>query len=336
MHDKVHAEALGRLEDHAAAVFGRRIAIVPTYGICYQSMTIGFSIDAPEMSMADLSPGYILTPVRKGAQPSHARVDAFENGGIDDQAAILITAFEQIVVPNIEYGRLVREVIGEIPSTDLAMLEGFEATTVVCGPGYWSLTMEWQGLGHGLRKGLTHKRFSNVDKRQWSGLAPMLRQAISRQRRLQRLIERGITMEAPLFQKLRSIGADIDAFVEATVIADLKDMASAYRETVPLQTINGHKIQPGIVDGHVRGGFSITDTVSWKQGSVVIGGMTLPDTVRSACKGQPLRNIVDHPWLDGYDVSSVCQTGETVTIQTVARGDPVIVTGHATELPQAA
>lgn len=323
MLDKVHAEALRRLEEHAAAVFGRPVGVAPTFGLYITVLPIGFECDAAEVARATLEPMHVPCPSRKGMTPAYLRTDSFENGDADHQAAVLIAAFDQVVAPNIGYCADLAALVDAIPAADLALLDGFTATTAAVGPGYWRVDMEWRGLGKGLREGKTLTNYSNIDG-DWKGLAATLDRAIARQRRLRRLVDRGITMEAALFRKLRSIGADIGDFVEKVVKADLADMKAPRRYGFPCQTIDGHKIHVGIVDGHIRGAFSLTDAVSWKQGSVVITGMTLPDTVRTACKGQAVRQVVDHPWLEGYTVSSVCQSGETVTIQTIA-AEPIVL-----------
>lgn len=319
MRDKTHAEALRRLEEHAAAVFGRPVGIRPRFAFCVTLLTIGFECDAEEVAKALIEPVHIPCPTRKGM----TLADSFENGDADHQAAVLVAAFDHVVVPTIRYCGNLTAMVDAIPAADLAMLEDFSATTTAIGTGYWRVDMKWQGLGNGLRKGRTLTTYSNVEG-DWKDLAATLSRAIARQRRLRSLVDRGITMEAALLHKLRSIAADIGEFVEKIVEADLADMKEYAKYGIPCQTIDGHKIRVGIVNGHIRGAFSLTDAVSWKQGSVVITGMTLPDTVRAACKGQAVRQVVDHPWLEGYAISSVCQNGETVTIQTTA-AKPIVL-----------
>ena len=103
MEDKVHSEALRRLNDHAASVLGHEVVVKPQFMDFANDLLIGFECDAPALANATMHPVHIplAGPARKGRPSNHAEWRLFFAGDADHQADILITAFDLKAVPNI-------------------------------------------------------------------------------------------------------------------------------------------------------------------------------------------------------------------------------------------
>ena len=149
------------------------------------------------------------------------------------------------------------------------------------------------------------------------------------QRAIDRVFANGITIERPLLLKLRHHGIDLGTFVQRHL-----DWHAASRPDGPGLNpirVDNESIQSAMLRGHISGSFRLSDTVTWAKGTISVKGLSaLPQTLITAAGGMPVRNVVDHPWLDGYEftgANTAMSNGgvPTTTIQTRCTIPPVRV-----------
>lgn len=78
--------------------------------------------------------------------------------------------------------------------------------------------------------------------------------------------------------------------------------------------------------GRLRSVRQLTDRIFWIDGQLTIIGHSLPSTLQNACIGQPLRDLVSHPVLNGFDltvrdIDLICPTGSASVVSMVVKVD---------------
>ena len=182
----------------------------------------------------------------------------------------------------------------------------------------------WTGMGNDLAIGpQTHHVEHDLD----AGPSPLRAKLLGLARRDARLRDLtgtvGIRLDPPLDAFLRSVGRTAGDLVAAARRHGYCRPRMSRHDPAPApMEFEGRTLSLTFTDGLVSSRFQLGYGVTWSKGCLTARGLVLPQSVISSIGGRPLREIVDHPWLDGLVAGSATQTtgrsGTCVTIMAKA------------------
>lgn len=335
-------DAVEQLRDHVSAVCDRdTTTAVSAYGQ-YEGTDLDsmkrlwIALSIKDVRLRHLDREVIIADHASG---EHVMTADFLGADALEQADILINTFNKACERHSVHLDTTVEAFSLLSAETLATLPDLDATIVWSTDTLCHLHFSWTGINDALQKVTRHDKLKGFWTPYSADLVVRRVAAIAKaQRRLDLLATDGITIERPLLMKLQHHGIDLDGFVQRHL-----DWHAAWTPECggldPVR-VDGESIQSAMLQGNVSGSFRLSDTVTWSKGSISVKGLaSVPQTLRTAAGGMPVRTIVDHPWLDGYDFSgantAVSKDGTpTTTIQTRRTARPVRI-GDA-KLPLAA
>lgn len=87
------------------------------------------------------------------------------------------------------------------------------------------------------------------------------------------------------------------------------------RDALPVTT-NGITATVSMDQGRLLSTIDFADGVRWVKGGLELA-QTIPETMALSVRGEPLRRIVDHPWLEGLTIKSLRSVGRKTRISVV-------------------
>lgn len=90
--------------------------------------------------------------------------------------------------------------------------------------------------------------------------------------------------------------------------------------------VTAFKVKDGCVTAKVR----LDDGVYWNDGGVTIQKTTLPDSIVAVLPGRPLRDVIDHPWINGEARIASCKRSRngSVTVRVTPGRPPLSEAGE--------
>lgn len=165
------------------------------------------------------------------------------------------------------------------------------------------LNVSWKGYGNNLLYGtqnevitIWHNNINELEKRlvylaHWS-------------KQNSKAAERGYTLDLPLQAFIKEEGLTTEQFISIMHESGLLKVERS-SGTVKIGT---QKIGVSFVSGKITSRIAINNNLKWSKGCLTARGVNFPDSVAQAIIGQPLRKVVDHPWLEGLQVTTVNQS----------------------------
>lgn len=194
--------------------------------------------------------------------------------------------------------------------------------SIGCLPAYSSgahYQVAWTGIDVDLA--IRRQTMSLAVKQPGDKLDETIRGIVDRRRRLTVLTPADYVLDIPLRTILAEAGCDADDLLDAARGHGFKAGKGELRTQAGFRHA-GVDMSLTVREGRIQAEITLAAGVVWKRGSLVIRNMTLPDTLRQAARGRRLRDLVDHPWLEGLTAASASQSdggsGSTTTIATLA------------------
>lgn len=145
----------------------------------------------------------------------------------------------------------------------------------------------------------------------------ILRQAAQEQRRFQKIYDQGLLIDLPILAMTKAADMTTSELVEK--IRNLRDHPPSTGQKA--MWIGETSVELSITNGVITGMIVLgTDPFTrWTTKSVKVDATRLPKSVQAGLAGRPMRDIIDHPWIEGLTIRR-------------ASGDNVL-TLHAVEGP---
>jgi hypothetical protein len=164
--------------------------------------------------------------------------------------------------------------------------------------------VEWTGWDGDLSERRQERRI-HADEADGK-LAGLVQEIETRHGRLEAMRTAEPVMDMPLRRMLADHGRTAADLLEAARLHGLRprkqDLCTASKFSY-----EGMSLALTIRDGRIQSEMGLAPGVVWKRGSVVAYDTMVPDTVRTALKGRRMRDVVDHPWLEGLVAVSASQ-----------------------------
>ncbi len=255
--------------------------------------------------------------------PHHASTTsrAFRNMSEDQRIALVVESVGRDLERNRDHYTQIADALVSIPEARRS-LQGLKVKVTWSAGGAAQIKATWRGVGNDLSEGRQIHHIEHELNQGAEVLAKKLMSLATRDRRLRLLAANtGVTLDAPLEAFLRSVGRTPGEFIDAARAHGFCKPRESRHDPAPApMEFSGRAISATFTDGLVSSRFQLGEGVSWSKGCITARDLVLPDSVVSSIRGRPLREVVDHPWLEGLVASSAVQTagrsGHCVTIMT--------------------
>lgn len=227
----------------------------------------------------------------------------------DLQVEMLISKCDRDLEKNREKYRTLAAIIAELPAEQACRLRDLRLRIMYSHPEGAEINCNWIGYGNDLQivmqlLEVTAYRGDNLR----DVVTKALERAAQRDIRLEVLAARGLRLDAPLRALLRDTGHTESDLIEAAKLHGYTRSREQYEKGLGAMSFAGHLIKLSFTDGNVTSEISINDAITWSKGCLTVRDLDLPAIMATSLRGNSLRSVVDHPWLDGLVVTSVNQS----------------------------
>ena len=185
----------------------------------------------------------------------------------------------------------------------------------------------WQGYGDDLNSG--EWQHLEICCRNWKPVTSQhtskkilatLQYLATRDIRREKLAPNGLILDAPLRALLQAENKTEDELCEAAKAKNWGISDKGEKSPGPI-VIGDHKVAVSLIDGKISSGFKLNNQVSWSKGCVTVTNASVPKSLAMGYKGRPVRDIIDHPWLNDLTITNITASnkkggGNTLVITT--------------------
>lgn len=230
----------------------------------------------------------------------------FLNLTTDDQISILITTFDDLVKGINRQYNLAESAITDYMKTSNNRLGNIKIRLRRHGTDSFYVRASWSGIGHDLEYG---EQFESIDsyapqRKMYSIVIHILERINKRDELREAMRKRGFRPDRPLAAILRSSGKTCEDLFHAAKNHGFT--GSRMWETSPPKPMDfaGYALSIDFRDGYILSTFNLTEHITWKRGMLQIVNLDLPETFIIQCKGRRLCDIVNHPCLEGLEITN--------------------------------
>jgi len=179
---------------------------------------------------------------------------------------------------------------------------------------YWkdscSIRVNWLGIGNDLEYG---EQFESVDSvvpedEMYLYIRKMLEKVNKRDELRETKRKRGLRADRPLTAILQSSGKTYYDFLLATEAQRFISRPILENGDPKLIDFAGHKLIIDFCNGDIASTFDLSDNITWKRGTLKVANFDMPETLMLQCVGRRLRDVVDHPFLEGLVISNAVKS----------------------------
>lgn len=259
---------------------------------------VAYTIDADGGILSSIN--YWLHPLCD-ENSSCYRYDIFEKIPLVDQVGSFLYSINYYLI---NYGPHYYRLKGAIE--DHAMLDENRLGSIRLGlaqksTDYFSVEFSWDGFGNDLEFGRQYEANDVYAKPEeiYEVARKLLARMNQRDTAREARRKRGLRPDRPLAAMLRDMNSTCEELYHAAKLHGFADSRKWQEPTPDPMDFNGKSLSIKFRNGDMLSKFKLSENVTWNDGNLKIVGIDLPDALIANCKGRKLREIVDHPWLDG-------------------------------------
>lgn len=167
------------------------------------------------------------------------------------------------------------------------------------------IKLTWLGYGNDLEYGRQYEMIlvnaSQINMH--THASQILDRLNKRDAKREQLREAGLQPDRPLAGLLRDAGKTTEDLFEAAKAHGFAGSRKWHMSGPGPMVFAGRKLSLKFRDGKIVSTFSLSDKVSWGRGTLKLESLVLPEALIMQARGKLLRQLVDHPWLDGLQVT---------------------------------
>ncbi|MEG4930214.1 hypothetical protein QUA99_25300 [Microcoleus sp. F10-B2] len=263
---------------------------------------VAYSLTVDEGVMASIN---YYPHTLHGQKSAHYIYEIFAELSLDDQIEAFLNSIDCYLK---DYGPHYHRLKAAI--NDHAQLEENRLCAIGVGlaqisTDHFSVELAWEGFGNDLEFGRQHEAINIFATAEdiYEVARKLLARTNQRDAAREARRTRGLRPDRPLAAMLRDMNATCEELHQAAKAHGFVGRR-AWQELTPSPMVfNGQTLSVKFRNGDVISKFKLAENVTWNDGNLKIVGVDLPDSLISSSKGRKLREVVDHPWLDGLVIT---------------------------------
>lgn len=168
-----------------------------------------------------------------------------------------------------------------------------------------SVELAWDGFGNNLEFGRQYEanNIFSTPENMYEKARKLLARINQRDAAREALCERGLRPDRPLAAMLRDVNATCGELHEAAKAHGFARSRKLSELAPGPMAFKGKTLSIKFRDGDMISKFELAENVTWNNGNLKIIGVDFPAALIISCRGRKLREVVDHPWLDGLVIT---------------------------------